>query len=148
MSKTTIIIALFYLFSFFAWPFNSKAQQKAPISIYLQEQFNIYENTNVDSCVYYAHQLIKHYSNISEDSLLLSTQQNLGQVYKNNSQIDSANHYYDLTFKSLKISKYPYLMARYHLLTGDNDLILSKYNEAIKAYETSIDISEKYHFQK
>ncbi|MGZ2370646.1 tetratricopeptide repeat protein [Ancylomarina sp. YFZ004] len=124
------------------------AQQKDSISIYLQEQFNIYEYTNIDSSVYYAHQLIKHYSNISEDSLLLSTQQNLGQVYKNNSQIDSSNHYYNLTFKNLKISKYPFLRARYHLLTGDNYLHLSKFDEAIKAYETSFDVSNRYHFYK
>jgi signal transduction histidine kinase len=143
MSKLTTPILLILFICDANFSFSTDDQTKDSISNHLQEQFKKYQDTDIDSSIFFAHRLIKHSQKISNDSLLIRTQQNLGNLFRTNKQLDSALYHYNTSLEIAKKINKPYFISRAHILIG---IYYSRQSELKKAkhhYQIATEIAQQ-----
>ena len=142
MSKLTIPLLLILLLSSASFGFSTEDKTTDSISDHLQEQFKKYRDTNIDSSIFFAHRLIKHSQEISNDSLLIRTQQDLGNLFRTNKQLDSALYHYNTSLKIAKKIDKPYFISRAHILIGICYSRQSELEKAKRHYQIATGIAQ------
>lgn len=146
MPKPLSSIFLLLLLCYSNFSFSTDDEAKDTLSYHLQKQFNTYESTNIDSCSYYAHQLIKHFGSIGNDSLLIRSHQDFGRVFEANKQLDSSLYHYNTALKIAKTQNIPFLIVRSKILIGIHYDKAFKLEKAIKHYNDAIVLSHQHEF--
>ncbi len=143
MSKLTTYIFLIFFTCTASFGFSTDDKTQDSISNHLQEQFKKYRDTNIDSSLFFVHRLIKHSQEISNDSLLIRTQQDLGNIFRTNKQLDSALYHYNTSLKIAETKDKPYFISRAHILIG---ICYSRQSELEKAkshYQIATEIAQQ-----
>ncbi len=146
MSKLTTLIVLISLLCSVNFGFSTNVNTKDSISDHLQVQFEKYRDTNIDSCAFYAHQLINHFNEFSNDSLLIRTHQDLGRAFETHNQLDSSLYHLNTALNIARTKNFPYLTVRSQILTGMNYDKISGHEKAIKYYNEAITLSQEHQF--
>ncbi|MGZ2370650.1 tetratricopeptide repeat-containing sensor histidine kinase [Ancylomarina sp. YFZ004] len=143
MSKLTTPIVLLLILCSASFGFSTDNKTTDSISDHLQQQFEKYEKTNIDSSMFFAHRLIKHSQEISNDSLLIRTQQDLGSLFRTNKQLDSALYHYNTSLKIAEKIDKPYFISRAHILIGIYYSSQSELEKAKRHYQTAIELTQQ-----
>jgi len=146
MSKLTTPILLILLLCSVNFGFSTNTNTKDSISDHLQEQFKKHQDTNIDSCAFYAHQLINHFNKFSNDSLLSRVHQDLGKAFEAHKQLDSSIYHLNTALKIARTNNLPYLIARAKILIGIHYDSKSNHKKAIEHYNEVITLSQQHQF--
>ena len=142
MSKLTTFIFLIFFTCSASFGFSTAIKTKDSISKHLQHQFKKHEKTNIDSSIFFGHRLIKHSQEISNDSILIRTYQNLGDLFRSNKQLDSALYHYNTSLEIAKETDQPYFISRAHILIGIYYSRQSELEKAKRHYQIATDINQ------
>ncbi|MRT94396.1 tetratricopeptide repeat protein [Ancylomarina sp. 16SWW S1-10-2] len=143
MPKLTTILFLIFLTCSTNFVFSTENKNQDSISDHLQYQFKKYRETNIDLSIVYANRLIKHTQEISNDSLLIRTQQDMGNLYRTKKQLDSALYYYNTSLKIAKKIDNSYFISRAHILCGICFSRQSEFEKAIHSYRIATKITQQ-----
>ena len=146
MSKLATPIFLILLLCSASVGFSTNDKTQDSISIRLQKQFKKYKKTNIDSSAFYAHQLIKHFKENSNDSLLIKTHQDLGSAFVSHNQLDSSFYHLNTALNKARINNLPNLIIKSQILIGINYDISFKYEKAIEYFNKALNLSQQYQF--
>jgi len=148
MSNFIKNIFLLILISGAALSFTIQEKQEDQLSDHLQEQFNKYEKTNIDSATYYGNQLIKHSQNISNDSLHIISHLRMGNIYRSKRLLDSSYFHYNIALQIAETCNNPYLTIRSHLIIGNNCFLGSELEKAITHYNKALKLAQQHQITK
>ncbi len=142
MSKLTTPLLLILLLCSTNFCFSTENKTQDSISNYLKTQFYKYQETDIDSCNYFAQKLIKHYYENLNDSLAITTQQNLGFAYQLHFKFETALQQYEESLKIATTANNPYLIVRSHLFIGNNYESRSQLYKSEKQYKIALNLSK------
>ena len=144
MSKLITSILLLFLICLTNLTFGSDVNTKDSTSNHLQEQLNKYKRSNVDSCAFYAYQLLKYSKTTANDSLLIRTHQNLGDSFRYKKQLDSSLYHYNTALKIAKEKDIRFLISRSYILIAINYSVNSELKKTIHYYKKAIGFAQQY----
>lgn len=148
MSKLTTPIFLILFTCSANFGFSAEDKIKDSISNYLKSQFYKHQETNIDSCDYIAKKLIKHYYKNSNDSLAITTQQNLGFAYQLHFKLDTSLQQYEEALQLANKANNTYLIVRSHLFIASNYKSRSQLFKAERQYKIALALSKRNKLHK
>ncbi|MFT5749775.1 MAG: signal transduction histidine kinase [Ancylomarina sp.] len=148
MYKLTTSIFLIFLTCPASFGFSTEDKTQDSTSNYLKTQFYKHQETDIDSCYYFAQKLIKHYYKNLNDSLAITTQQNLGFAYQLHFKLDSSLLQYQETLQLASKANNPYLIVRSHLFIGNNYQNRSQLYKSEKQYKIALNLSKSNKLRK
>ncbi|MGZ2370648.1 tetratricopeptide repeat-containing sensor histidine kinase [Ancylomarina sp. YFZ004] len=148
MSKLTTPIFLIFFLCSASFGFSTEDKTHDSISNYLKTQFYKYQETDIDSCSYFAQKLIKHYHKNLNDSLVITSQQNLGFAYQLHFKLDSSLQQYEEALQLARTTNSPYLIVRSHLFIANNYKHRSQLFKSEKQYKIALNLSKSNKLRK
>ncbi|MRT94395.1 tetratricopeptide repeat-containing sensor histidine kinase [Ancylomarina sp. 16SWW S1-10-2] len=148
MSKLTTFIFLIFFTCTTNLSFSIENKTQDSISNYLKTQFYKYQETDIDSCNYFAQKLINHYYENLNDSLAITTQQNLGFAYQLHFKLDSSLKQYEDALQLASAANNHYLIVRSHLFIGNNYNNRSQLFKAEKQYKIALNLSKNNNLKR